>query len=148
MNNCVNFEDNIFALHTQVRMIRDLLALEADPDLFLEKTLGDLEFIDLSLGRLLQNLEENTRLIDREEQFENLSELERRFSLVLSEMLNGRGSLSVENFPLIREKIGLLRERSGERRGRIDREGGRPEAASPEPLVSGAELSELLKALE
>lgn len=147
MNRRINFEDNSFALNLRVRMVRDLLALDTDGELFLAKTLEDLRFTDQSLEILRKALEENTQLIDREGQFDNLSELEWQFSRVLSEFLNGSASLSAANFPHIRKDLSFLRERSDGRRELIDRVIFSGDRAAAEPVVSGAELSELLKDL-
>jgi hypothetical protein len=147
MNKRINFEDNIFILNTRIRMIRDLLILETDPDLFLEKTMDDLGFIDLTLAFLLGNLLENERLIERDEQFHNLSETERQFSEVLSEILEGAGSISAVQFPVIRDKTLVLRNNSLERRKNIEGAVSRGNKPS-EPVVSSDELNELLKGLE
>jgi hypothetical protein len=129
-------------------MIRDLLILDTDPELFLEKTVEDLEFIDLTLAFLLGSLLKNERLIERDEQFHNLSETERQFCEVLSEILEGAGSISAVQFPIIRDKTTVLRNNSLERRKSIENSAFRENKPSLEPVVSSDELSELLKGLE
>jgi hypothetical protein len=144
MTKHINFEDNIFILNVRVRMIRDLLALDADPGLFLDKTIDDVEFIDYTLEALLTILMGNSRLLERDEELDNLSSLEWQFSRVLSEFFSGTGTISAVRLPVIREKIMLLRNRSAERRKIIEKDrndGGK----TAEPLVSSDELSELLK---
>jgi hypothetical protein len=127
-------------------MIGDTLALDADPGLFLEKTIDDLEFIDYTLGSLLTILMESSRLLERDEELDNLSSLEWQFSRILSDFFNNAGIISAARFPVIREKIVILRNRSAERRKTIDR--GRNDGGKiAEPLVSSDELSELLKDL-
>lgn len=148
MHKRINFEDNIFVLNTRIRMVRDLLILDTDPELFLEKTMDDAHFIDLTLAFLLGNLLENERLIERDEQFHNLSETEQQFSEVLSEILEGAGSISVGQFPVIRDKTAVLRNNSQERRKNIEHSLSRGNKPSLEPVVSSDELSELLKGLE
>ena len=74
MNARTNIEDNIFILNIRIRMIHNLLLLDADPDLFLEKTLEDADFISYTLDALLRQLAGSTRYIDRKEQFHNLAE--------------------------------------------------------------------------
>jgi hypothetical protein len=146
MNKYTNFEDTIFILNIQIRMIRDLLILDADPELFLEKTLGDVDFIDANLSMLLGNLEENERLIGREELFYSLYETERQFSEILSEMEQGNGGISGIRFPVIREKIAALREKTHERRRIIKSAAAKNDKKIPEPMgVSSVELCELLK---
>ncbi|MDR0878007.1 MAG: hypothetical protein LBN21_08140 [Treponema sp.] len=145
MNKRINFEDNIFILEQRIRIIRDVLALDPDPDLFLDKTIDDVVFIDAALNTLLGSLVENTRLLEREEELDSFQDLELLFSRVLSELLDGSGSISLEDFPMIREKLTRLKAGSQERRKTIDRSGGTTETAAFNPVVSSDELNELLK---
>jgi len=146
MNKRVNFEDNIFILMVRIRLIRDIITLDADPELFLEKTLDDIDFTDQTLGILLGYLKENSRLIEREELLEHLSELEWQFSRVLQELLDHNGNICIREIPSISEKLTAFRDNSMERRRSIEElgpsEGSRPD----EPIVSSDELTELLKA--
>jgi hypothetical protein len=145
MNKHINFEDNIFILYARIRMIRDLFALDTDPDLFLEKTIDDINFINKALETLLGNLIENRRLLERDKAFDDLSDLEWQFSQALSEFFNSSGNISAAQFPILKEKISPLRSRSIERRKTIDESRGLSESSVTEPVVSSAELSELLK---
>jgi hypothetical protein len=143
----INFEDNIYILLGRIRMIRDLLVLDADPDLFLDKTLEDINFIDNVLKTLLSGLLENQYLLEREELLSHISELEWQFSRLLSDVLNGQGSISVQSFPSIRDRIMLLRTRSLERRKTAENAGSAAGNSHEEPVVSSDELNELLKGL-
>jgi hypothetical protein len=145
MNKQINFGDAIFILNTRIRMIRDMLILDADPDFFLDATLSDLEFIDTVLGELLKGLIENIHLIDRNGQFHNLHETERQFIGVLWDLANGPGALSVASFPALQEKVGLIREHSLERQQVIEQSFSIDKGPSSEPVVSSDELNELLR---
>ncbi|MDR2534647.1 MAG: hypothetical protein LBD29_01280 [Treponema sp.] len=145
MNKHINFEDNIFILNVRVRMIQDLLLLEADPELFLKKTMDDIDFIDDALGMLLDDLIENIHLIERNELFDHLSVIEEEFAGVLGLFLNGNGTISAVRFPALREKIVFLRTHSLTRKQTIDNSRKQTEGVIMEPLVSSAELNELLK---
>ncbi|MDR2259062.1 MAG: hypothetical protein LBE14_07950 [Treponema sp.] len=147
MNKRINFEDNIFILHARIRMLRDLLALDTDPDLFLEKTIDDINFIDHTLEILLGNLAENRRLMERDKAFDDLADLEWQFSRILSEFFNSSGNISAAQFPILREKIGLLRDRSLARGKTMEESRDLSESSVTEPVVSSVELSELLKEL-
>ena len=70
MNKRINFEDDIFLLMIRIRMIRDIVTLDADPELFLEKTLDDIFFVDQTLKTLLGDLERHNHLIERDELLE------------------------------------------------------------------------------
>jgi hypothetical protein len=126
-------------------MIRDLLILDTDPDLFLDKTMTDIEFIDTVLEVLLKNLIENTRLIQRNEQFYNLHETEQQFVSVLRDFSSGKSSVSVAPYPMLLNKISVFREHSLERKQTIEEHIGSVEAPSLEPVVGPDELNELLR---
>ncbi|MDR3338443.1 MAG: hypothetical protein LBT16_14705 [Treponema sp.] len=146
MEKNINFEDNIFILNTRIRMIRDLLLLDADPDLFLEKTLNDLDFIGNTLSILLDNLGSNPHYIGKDEQFHNLTETERLFSEEIKEIINGEGSISAKEFPLIQERMLVLWNQSQERQKTTENFFfSEDESPTMEPLVSSNELSELLR---
>jgi hypothetical protein len=145
MNKRINFEDNIFILSQRIRMIRDSLTLDADPELFLEKTVEDIDFIDAVLGTLLESLTQNNRLIERNIQYENLSEMEWQFSRILADLLNGSGNISAANFPMIREKIGIIEKHILERNKTIDSARSQGDKSHMESVVSSDELNELLK---
>jgi hypothetical protein len=146
MNKRVNFEDNIFVLMNRLRTLQDLFSLDTDPGLFLEKTLDDIDFIAHTLILLLQQLMENQRFVERSGLFNYLAELEWQFSQVLSEFMNNQGTMSVQGYPEIIEKIRILRDRSQERRETAETAGGAFESKAGEPVVSSDELNELLKA--
>jgi hypothetical protein len=149
MNKRINFEDSIFIINTRIRIIRDMLLLDTDPDLFLEKTLDDVNFIDKTLAILLDQLSNNKRFIERTEQFHNLSEAERTFAEVLSDMINGDSAISSGRFPAIRDRLTLLWNHARERRKTIDNTAGPETGGTPtDPVVSSDELNELLQGLK
>ena len=144
MNKHINFEDNIFVLNLQIRMIQDLLILDTDAELFLQKTLNDLDFTNSSLNTLLANLKENHRLIERDEQFYNLLETERQFYDALDEMAHGEGNISAIRYPVLHERLELLSERSQDRQNIIKNLIVESKHLTFEPVVSYDELHELL----
>jgi hypothetical protein len=145
MNKQINFGDIIFILTTRIRMIRDLLILDADPDFFLDTTLAEVEFIDAALGRILRELGENTRLIDRNEQFHNLQETERQFARVLRDLAVGSGAMSVSSYPALRERVELIHDNSLERQKIVEESFSVDEPPLSESVVSSDELNELLR---
>ncbi|MDR2521674.1 MAG: hypothetical protein LBC72_03865 [Spirochaetaceae bacterium] len=120
MNKYLNYEDNIFILNTRVRMIQDLLALDADAGIFLDKTIEDCEFIGKSSAVLLDSLLTNKQLIERDEQLHNLYEMETRFSNVLFSMLHSNASFSVRVFPDIEQAVAAMSESAAKRIAVID----------------------------
>jgi hypothetical protein len=146
MNKRINFEDDIFLLMIRIRMIRDIITLDADPELFLEKTLDDICFIDQTLKTLLGELERNHHLIERDELLEQLSNTEGQFSQVLKDLNDHEGNFSIRELPSLIEKLMVFRSCSLERQktaGKLHPE------ENPENVVyvGSDELAELLKAL-
>lgn len=127
-------------------MIRDTIILDADHELFLEKTLDDICFVDHTLGILLGYLEENQLLIERDELLEHLSKAELQFSEVLSEMLDHKGNNSIRLISSICEKLSVFRSSSLERQKLTEKLSRAESSLSGSPVVSSDELAELLKA--
>ncbi|MDR2364112.1 MAG: hypothetical protein LBD65_06830 [Spirochaetaceae bacterium] len=122
-----------------------MFSLDVDPDLFLEITMDDVDFIDRTLEILLGNLLENRWLIERDEQLYNLSKTEYQFGKVLSELAAGSGNIFGVKFPVIYEKITILQKQSLTRRKSID-ESMKESGKTTDNLVVGSdELIELLK---
>jgi hypothetical protein len=146
MNKRINFEDDIFILMLRIRMIRDLVTLNADPELFLEKTLDDICFIDASLKLLLDSLERNNHLIEKDDMLEQLANADSHFSQVLTDFLEHDGSFSVRGFPSIGEKILTYRAKSLERLNTAEKLQPSGEERRADIFVSSDEITELLKA--
>jgi hypothetical protein len=140
----MNFEDSIFILNVRIRMIQDMFILDADPGLFLNKTMDDLAFIDLCHESLLSNLKNNDRFIERDEQLYNLSESERIFCELLFELFHGKTGFSTALDQTMRETVSAMRNRSLERRRSIGGVIVESKNTNPEPVVSYDELHELL----
>ena len=140
-----NFEDNLFLLLGRIKLIRDTLMLDMDPALFMNKTLDDISFVHQILDNMLKRLQENKRLINRDELFNHLSELDWQFSQVLSEILNNTGSIGVEKIPAMKDQLTLLRKNSQERRETVESIAVTVGDNNKEPVMSSSELHELLK---
>lgn len=126
-------------------MLRDLLVLDADPGLFLEKTLDDLDFIDAVSGSLLAVLNDAIHLMDRDELLHSLYETAQYFLDTLTEAVNSQGTISSAEIPLFRDKVILLREHALERVRNLEAALSSCEPVSAEPVVSSDELNELLR---
>lgn len=143
----IHFEDGIFYVEVLLRSARDALALELDPDLFLGKAADDTFFVDRTLDRLLTELLDNERLIERDDRLANLREAEGRFLALLDGWAEGRGSLAAAAAPYA-ERFEALRGRSAARIAEIDSSGPSGAEADDPSLVSSSELNELLKGME
>jgi deoxyadenosine/deoxycytidine kinase len=147
MNKHINLQDIIFILNSRMKILRDLMLLEADPDLFFEKTVDDVNFMDHALDTLLRRIQDNNRIFERNEVLDYLSDLEWDFSQVLGEFLEGGGGISANSFPVVQEQIRLLQAQSTERRRVIGEEQKYTAGPVIEHTVSSDELNELLKDL-
>jgi hypothetical protein len=146
MNKRINFEDNTFILNNRLRMIANTIILDVDPDLFLEKTIDDMDFIDTSMAVLVNSLAKNEKLIDRSALFYNLMETESKFMNILDTIAKSDGAISVSEFPIIIEKIEGFRTRSIGRQDVIkDAIDALDETPQDPNVVSSDELLELLR---
>jgi len=130
-------EDTIFIVGMRMRMIRDTLRLNPPPDLFLEKCLDDLHFINHILVSLSQMItEKNGGFIDY------LLDTEWQFSQLLIEFSVDASPFSIRAFPDTRDKIASLRAESDTRRKRLE-ESFVLAGDLAEPVVSSAEMNGL-----
>ena len=140
-----NFEDNLYLLLIRINLIRDTLTLNMDPEIFFSKVLEDIDFIDKILKILLRKLQENLQRIDREGLLDHLSEIEWQYCKVLSEILDGSGSISAHETPSLQTRISNLLKDSTERRKTEEALANSINAYQREPVISRDEFNELLK---
>jgi hypothetical protein len=140
----INYEDNIFILNAKIRSIGDLMRLEAESALFLDKTMEDIDFIGDAAGKILANLLENKQLIDWDEHLYNLYDTEDRFYTLLKAMLNGQAAFSVSNHPPIAGMVGALAASSATRQKKIKENMRDPGQATNDPRVVSVEELALL----
>ncbi len=141
----IHFEDDIFYINLLIRTFRDGLELDLDAELFLPRAVDDLAFIDATLERLLSELTENERLLERSEQLLNLREAEERFVETLGRVVSGRGTLAQALVPFS-ERFAELKTNSLRRRSLIDGATALKNDTDDDPyVVSRLELNELLK---
>ena len=136
MNNIV-IEDTIFIIGMRMRMLRDTLRLNPPTDLFLEKCLDDLSFINNVLVSLSQMITENNGgFIDY------FLDTEWQFSQLLIEFLVDSSPFSIRAFPDTRDKIASLRAESDARRKTLE-ESFVLAGDLAEPVVTSAEMNGL-----
>jgi len=135
--NAITLEDTFFIIGMRMRMIRDTLRLNPPPDLFLDKSIDDLCFINHVLVSLSQLTAENgSGFIDY------LLDTEWQFSQLLIEFSVDSSPFSIRAFPDIRDKIASLRTESDTRRKTLE-ESFVLTGDLAEPVVSSAEMSGL-----
>ena len=146
MNKRFNFEDNIFIILMRLRMIRDIIILDPEPDLFLEKILDDIYFTDHILRILLEYIQENDRLIARDEFLNQLFKTEGQFYQLTRDFLDREGNISVREIPPVNEKLLALRDSSMERHKTLEELCHKAGIGHENTTVSSDEINELLKA--
>jgi len=144
MNKRINFEDTIFILNVRIRLIRDLLHLDTDANLFYTQTVGDLEFINSILDMLTVKFMENMKIIDRETEADNISDAEWQFSQLLNELSGNSNPFPSDQFPDMQFLISKLRKDSVKRQKHLEESYVPAEQSSTEPVVTNAELNGLL----
>jgi hypothetical protein len=147
MNKHINLQDSIFILNGRMKVLRNLLILDPDPDLFLGKTIEDIDFLDHALDILLGQIQSNDRIFERNEILDYLSDLEWDFSQILADFSTAPGGISAAALPAVQDRIRLLQSRGTERRRIIGEEQRSGAGPAMENTVSSDELNELLKGL-
>ena len=141
MNNNI-FSDTIFILNMRIRMINDTLKLNPDPELFLDRSMDDIEFIDRILSYTAQKLMDN--IASSNDEYDNVLDAEWQFNQLLTEFSLDTCPFSVRAFPKIQDKINSLRISSSNRRKTLEETGISSQAIQVEPVTSSAEMSGLL----
>jgi len=144
MNKCINFEDTIYMLNVRIRMIRDLLRLDTDINLFYSQTLADLEFIANALDSLTVKFLENLKFLDRDIEADNILDAEWQFSQLMNEITNNSSPFSKTQFPQMAAFISKLQKDSVRRKTQVEDSYVPAENAQLESVVSNAELNGLL----
>jgi len=146
MPHVIHYEDDIFITDDLVRVIADASRLEPDSEVIGDTVLSAARLADATLRRVKDLVLQNDHLVERPEYIRLLSRTARSLADALSELLKPQSSLaptvSSSSDELLRmaaahrasasELRDILRESTGEN-------------TSLEDLVSGDELSELLK---
>jgi len=144
MNKRINFEDTLFILNVRIRMLRDLMQLDTDADIFYRQTMGDAEFISSCLEMLTEKFVANLKFLDRETEADNILDTEWQFGQLLNEMSSNSSPFTASLFPEMPALIGKLRTDSNKRKKQIEESYVPAENSTPEPVVSHAELNGLL----
>ena len=141
--NRLHYEDSIFILNMRIRTIRDTLRLNPPPELFLERSLEDLVFIDGVLELMVKAILENISQYNANGELEYISDTEWQFNQVLTEFSLETSPFSANAFPETVQKITAMRT-SSEARRKIIEENQPLEIIQAEPVVTSAEMNGLL----
>jgi hypothetical protein len=142
--NRLNFEDSIFILNMRIRMRKDTLRLTPPPELFMERCLDDLAFINGTLELLVQTFVENAGPQNGNSEADYILDTEWQFNQLLTEFSLESSPFPAQSYPEAIQKIALLRDSSNIRRKTIEETIPPAEIAQAEPVVTSAELNGLL----
>lgn len=145
MNKRINFEDTIFILTVRIKMIKDLLRLDVDSELFYRQTMGDLDFISGILDVMTEKFLANLKFLDRETEGDNLLDIEWQFSQLLNEITNNSCPYSQASFSETYTLIEKLKNDNSKRIKQLEESSvSSGDHSTSEPVVSNAELNGLL----
>jgi hypothetical protein len=147
MTRRINYEDDIFTVALQIRCLQDALKLEVDPELFRERLLGDITWIDAITGRLYGSLRESSLYVKRQEHLKELTKLKRAFIEALDVLIEKRAPFAEH----VQDRVSDLRAmREAHARGieEIKDLLGSKAAPEEEHMVSQEELRFLMTADE
>jgi hypothetical protein len=105
MTRKINYEDDIFTVALQVRCLQDALKLEVDPDLFRERIVADIGWIDSISNRLYQSLRESSLYVRRQEHLKELAKLKRAFTEALDAIIERKAPIA----EFLQERMAELR---------------------------------------
>ena len=136
-------QDTIFILNMRVRMVKDTLRLNPPSELFMEKSIDDMVFIDRILSQLEKSLINSYR--PENDDFDSVLDTEWQFSQILTEFSLDSCPFAIKNFPEINEKIKTLGQTSILRRKELEKKNISLHSIQMEPGVSSYEMSGLLE---
>jgi hypothetical protein len=105
----VNYEDNLFFLHSLIKGLRGGLQLELDTDFFRDKIVEDVFFIDRTLHQIYETLRVNSYLINRRDHLRELMRVKRGFADLLADLVDARLPWA-ENLVSFMDKLAAARE--------------------------------------
>ena len=140
------YDDNIFYLNEIVSNLDDAVRLDIDSDLFLDKVVDDIMFVESTIGRLYVSLKENDLLIRRAEHLKRIMRSKQLFAELLENITNGDSSLGKKLYPFFskfRELIDEQHDHTDETRKLLS--SSTAAAAQNEDMVSQEEFRILLE---
>ena len=106
----IYYDDNIFYLNEIISNIDDGIRLDIDTDLFLDKLVEDILFVESALARIYGSLHDNSKLIRRNEHLRRLVRSKLKFSELLEDIVERRVPISENLAPFYPKFIELFHE--------------------------------------
>ncbi len=141
MTRRINYEDDLFSLALQVRCLGDMLKLETDPEFFRERIVGDIAWLDATIGRVFQSLRGSPSFVGRQDHLREVQRLKQAFAEALGTIVQKRAPFAAH----LADRVEGLREiqashlrEAAEIRGLLAAGTGAPQ--EEEHMVSAEEL--------
>jgi hypothetical protein len=142
----IHYQDDAFALRLAIKTLKDSFLLDIDPEIFIDKAVDDILFVDRSLRDLISSLNANDRLIDREERFRDLFSTERVYVDFIDSVIAQRPPFSLHLAPFkekLKESLDYHRNSMKDLGEALD--SYLPNQERSADLVSQDEMNELLR---
>ena len=123
-------------------MVKDTLRLNPPAELYLDKCLDDLKFIDQTLDYFTKALIEKSG--GDNDDFDSVLDMEWQFNQLLTEFFLDTCPFTIKNFPDIQGKINSMRHSSNQRRKDLEETGISSQNIQMEPGVTSFEMNSLL----
>jgi uncharacterized protein YaaQ len=145
MDKNLNFDDNSYIIMLNIQYLKNVLAMDLEPQIYSDKILNDIDFTDKLLETLLNFLMENEFLIDRAKELNKLEDLEWRFEQLLSGLYGQSALLQGINNSENNQKISNYKNNCKKRKNIITSTVSKNmQNKNNEPIVSTLELNKLL----
>lgn len=141
MTRRINYEDDLFCLSLQVRCLDDVLKLEIDPEFFRERVVGDIAWLDATIGRVFQSLRAGPSFVGRQDHLREVQRLKLAFAEALGALVQKRSPFAAhvaERLPALREVQEAHLRDAAEIRGLLAAGAAAPQ--EEEHMVSAEEL--------
>jgi len=143
--NSAGFEDTVFLLNIRIRMVRDTMRLNPLAELFMERCLEDIAFIDYVLTELAKQISDGDEPAAANgaahSAFDYAADTEWQFNQLLTEFLLESNAFSAQASSQTHEKIMTRRHVSNGRRKIFESLGTSSQPDLAESMVSSTELS-------
>ena len=104
------YDDDLFYLNEIIAVLDDAVRLDIDSNLFLDKFVEDVMFVETILGRLYLSLMENDLLIRRAEYFRLIMRSQHIFAELLGNIMNSESGLAKNLYPFFAKFRELITE--------------------------------------
>jgi len=138
------FQDNIYQLSRSIDIAYEGLMLELSEDYFLDKTIDDLLFFDMSLQKIHGHIQSNTRLSDFVPILHGLYSCEERYLKLLDAILKGKTAMQTGFAPIMSKLQGIRNAHASLKGNLVSIIQKSDKSVDSRDIVSQNELSELL----